>query len=35
MDGIETLPYDEKRVIAGILCQICGTGKELLYYNME
>lgn len=25
MDGIETLPYDEKRVIAGIVCQTCGT----------
>lgn len=29
MDGIETLPYDEKRVIAGIVCQTCGTTMSL------
>lgn len=29
MDGIETLPYDEKRVIAGIKCQTCGTMMSL------
>ena len=29
MDGIETLPYDEKCVIAGIACQTCGTTMSL------
>jgi len=29
MDGIETLPYDEERVIYGIACQICGTTMSL------
>lgn len=29
MDGIETLPYDEKRVITGIACQTCGTTMSL------
>ena len=29
MDGIETLPYDEKRVIAEIVCQTCGTTMSL------
>lgn len=29
MDGIETLPYDEERVIYGIACQTCGTTMSL------
>ena len=29
MDGIETLPYDEKLVITGIACQTCGTTMGL------
>ena len=29
MDGIETLPYDETRVICGIVCQTCGTTMSL------
>lgn len=29
MDGIETLPYDEERVIYGIACQTCGTTMRL------
>ena len=29
MDRIETLPYDEERVITGIACQTCGTTMNL------
>lgn len=29
MDEIETLQYDEKRVIAEIVCQTCGTTMSL------
>ena len=29
MDGIETLPYDEERLIYGIECQTCGTTMSL------
>ena len=29
MAEIETLPYDEHRVIAGIVCQTCGNTMSL------
>ena len=29
MDGIGTLPYEEKRVISVIKCQTCGTTMSL------
>lgn len=29
-EKVETIPYDEKRVIAGIVCQICGNSMDLL-----